>query len=242
MRTLSVGMTAAALLCAASAVHADDFFHKAPFDFLFGNHFDTHQETRLDVDRQSGAPEELQGKFYIIFTGATDAASGLPIARHPHGAVHNEACGIDVDCVVGWEMRGLPGAAKFVSHSGVNGDDHPLWLVNRTEEPTAPARGMVIPQPGYYSHFMWISRGSTDPRAIAVSEECDKYDAGELETKPPVAINQVCKGWFLQIKAKQQFAFQHGGEIIPIRNGEDLRSHLNVLTNYKAVPIITQTR
>src|SRR5688572_20543808 len=110
MRTLSVGLTAAALLCAASAVRADDFFHKAPFDFLFGNHFDTHQETRLDGARQAGAPEELQGKFYIIFTGATDAASGLPIARHPRGAVHHEACGIDVDCVVGWEMRGLPGA------------------------------------------------------------------------------------------------------------------------------------
>ena len=100
---------------------------------------------------------------------------------------------------------------------------------------------MAIPQPGYYSHFMWISRGSTDPRAITVFGACDKHDAGQLEAMVPAAVDQICRGWFLQIKAKHKFAFQHGGEIIPIRNGEDLRSHLNILTNYAEVPI-TPTR
>ncbi len=242
MRALAMALTATALLSVAPGVRADSFFHKAPFDFLFGNHFDTHQETRLDRNQQTGAPEELQGKFYIIFTGAVDPASGLDVARHPRGAAHSEVCGIDVKCVAGWEMRGLPGAAKFVAHTGVNGDDHPLWLVNRAEEASgAPAPGMVIPQPGYYSHFMWISRGSTDPRAIYVSNECDKYDAGQLEAMPPSAVNNICQGWFLQIKALKQFAFEHGGEIIPIRNGEDLRSHLNILTNY-AMVLISPTR
>lgn len=241
MSRIHANLIAVMLCVAAPSARADNPFHQAPFDYLFGNHFDTHQETRLDVNRQTGAPVELQGKFYIILTGATDPASGLPIARHPRGAANNEACGVDVKCVVGWELRGLPGAAKFVSHTGVNGEDHPIWLVNRAEEPAAPAPGMVIPQPGYYSHFMWITRTSTDPRAASVPDVCDKNDAGELER---VAVDQVCQGWFLQIKAKRKFAFEHGGEIIPIENGEDLRSHLNIVTNYKSPtqPAITTTR
>jgi len=241
MHRIFISLAAAAIALAAPVTRADSFFHKAPFDFLFGNHFDTHQETRLDVNLRTGAPEELQGKFYIIFTGTTDPASGLPIARHPRGAAQGEECGVDVRCVVGWELRGLPGAAKFVSHSGVNGEDHPIWLVNRAEEPSAPAQGMVIPQPGYYSHFMWITRTSTDPRAESVPDACDKNNAGELE---PVATDQICQGWFLQIKAKRKFAFEHGGEVIPIENGEDLRSHLNMVTNYKSPtqPAITTTR
>ncbi|MGB5541325.1 MAG: hypothetical protein WBO37_14650 [Gammaproteobacteria bacterium] len=249
MRLLTLIGSAAMPLLFTGAVQAASFFHKAPFDFLFGNHMDTHQENNLTVDGNTGAPESLLGKFYIIFTGDIDPASGLPIARHPRGLAsdgsHDERCGITVSCVVGWEMRGLPGAAKFVSHSGVNGDDHPVWLVNRAEEsPVAPVPGMVIPQPGYYSHFHWITTTSTDPRASSVSPACDKKNAGELETAAPTAVNEVCQGWFLQITARQKFAFEHGGEIIPIRNGADIRSHLNMVTNYKPWPdgTITTTR
>jgi hypothetical protein len=246
-RRHSICLTACGLTL-SGAVLADSTFHKAPYDFLFGNHIDTHQENNLTVNPNTGAPESLLGRFYIIFTPETDAVSGLPIARHPRGLAddgsHDERCGITVKCVVGWEMRGVPGAAKFVSHSGVNGDDHPLWLVNRAEEAGAPATGMVIPQDGYHSHFHWITTSSTDPRAAAVSAACDKNNAGQLETEAPSAVNQVCQGWFLQITAKRMFAFQHGGEIIPIRNGADIRSHLNIMTNYKSWPedTITNTR
>jgi hypothetical protein len=245
MRKLHIIGLTAILLGFTSTAQAGNDFHKAPYDFLFGNHIDTHQENNLTVNNDTGAPESLFGKFYIIPTGATDPASGLPIYRHPRGAgEHNEECGVDVKCIVGWEMRGLPGAAKFISHSGVNGDDHPVWLVNRAEEALAPATGMVIPQDGYHSHFHWITTTSTDPRAGTVSAACDKNNAGELETAAPTAVNLVCQGWFLQITAKKKFAFQHGGEIIPIRNGADIRSHLNIVTNYKSWPdgTITTTR
>jgi len=248
MRIPTFIVSAAMPLLFTGAVQAGNDFHKAPFDFLFGNHIDTHQENNLTLDNKTGEPESLFGKFYIIFTGAIDPASGLRIARHPRGLAsdgsHDERCGITVKCVVGWEMQGLPGAAKFVSHSGVNGDDHPVWLVNRTEEALAPATGMVIPQDGYYSHFHWITTTSTDPRAGTVSAACDKKNAGELETAAPTAVNEVCQGWFLQITAKKKFAFEHGGEIIPIRNGADIRSHLNIVTNYKPWPdgTITTTR
>ena len=95
--------------------------HTGPYTFLFGNHIDTHQETKLEKDGS------LKGRFYIYFTGETDEASGLPVARHPRGAGHNEECGVDsIDCVVGWEIRAIRSEAKFLSHSGVSGDDHPV--------------------------------------------------------------------------------------------------------------------
>ena len=133
-------------------------------------------------------------------------------------------------------MRGLPGAAKFISHYGVNGDDHAIWMVNRAEEALAPMPGMVIPQPGSYLHTHWITRTSTDPRASTVSDACDKQKAGQLEDQDPTAVNEVCQGWFLQIRAVMKFAFEHGGEIIPIRPGIDNRSHLNTVTNYRSPP------
>ena len=53
--------------------------------------------------------------FYIIYTGETDSASGLPIARHPRGAGHDEECGVDeIECEVGWKIKAKPGAAKFL--------------------------------------------------------------------------------------------------------------------------------
>lgn len=237
---LIIGIATLGLMSSVTVVQAGNGFHDPPFDFLFENHIDTHQENNLKTNKNTGDPVSLFGKFYIIFTGETDLASGLPVARHPRGLASDgsdERCGITVDCVTGWEMRGIPGAAKFVSHSGVNGDDHPLWLVNRAEEAGAP--GMVIPQPGSFTHFHWITSTSTDPRADSVPSECDKENAGELQES---AVDMVCQGWFLEIKAVRAFAFEHGGEVIPIRPGIDNRSHLNVLTNFNNDVVISTTR
>lgn len=220
-----------------------DPWHAPPYDFIFGNHIDTHVQLELKTKRER--PKSLKGWFYIYFTGAVDEASGLPIARHPRGAMHSETCGTDpIVCVAGWKMTGRPGAAKYLYHSGVNGNDHPVWMVNRAEEASAPAPGMVIPQPGYFSHFHWITSSSQDPRADYVSVACEKAKAGQLEDVAPTAVNEICAGWFLQIKATQAFAFMHGGEIIPIRKGADLRSHLNIVMNYTQTPVteITPTR
>ncbi len=268
MKKLILGLMSLILTLAGTTVQAlgwpgdvypGDTFHAAPYDFLFGNHIDTHIQLNLRT-RYTGDPKVLTGAFYIIFTDdqgvslGIDPVSGLPIARHPRGleldangnVVHDERCGIspNIVCKVGWRMRGLPGAAKFVSHAGVNGDDHPIWMVNRAEEATAPYPGMVIPQPGSYTHTHWITRTSTDPRASGVLDPCNKKNAGELETAAPTAVNEVCQGWFLQILAVRNFAFEHGGELIPVKVGIDTRSHLNTVTNYSPSTVvpITPTR
>lgn len=49
--------------------------HAAPYNFLFGNDIDTHQQTRLE---KSG---ELFGFFYIKFTGVV-TSDGHPVATH----------------------------------------------------------------------------------------------------------------------------------------------------------------
>ena len=257
---ITIAFTGTAALAGPGVVYPGDSFHAAPFDFIFGNHMDSHQQLKLKTTA-GGYPKSLKGSFYIIFTDdqgvslGIDPVSGLPIARHPRGRVfeddgmtikHDEACGIspNIVCKVGWKMRGLPGAAKFISHYGVNGDDHAIWMVNRAEETAAPAPGMVIPQPGSFTHHHWITRTSTDPRASYVLDECNKQKAGQLEDQDPSAVNEVCQGWFLEIRAIKKFAFKHGGEIIPIRNGIDNRSHLNVVTNYRSPTVvnITSTR
>ncbi|MGB5259523.1 MAG: hypothetical protein WBO34_03260 [Gammaproteobacteria bacterium] len=240
--TLSISGTAAKAGWPGD-VYPGDTFHAEPSDFLFGNHIDTHIQLDLKTT-VGGYPKRLRGSFYIIFTDdqgeslGIDVASGLPIARHPRGTNedHDETCGVSekIICVVGWRMRGLPGAAKFISHDGINGDDHPIWMVNRAEEKSAPAPGMVIPQPGSYTHMHWITRTSTDPRASDVLDECNKQKAGQLEDQEPTAVNEVCQGWFLQIRAVRNFAFKHGGETIPVRRGIDNRSHLNTVTNYRS--------
>ena len=209
-----------------------DGFQEAPYDFLFGNHLDTHHELKIKIKK--GDPDSLKGSLYIIFTGETDSASGLPIARHPRGAgEHNEECGVDpIDCEVGWKINAVPGEAKFLYHDGVNGDDHPVWMVNRVD----------IPQPGSYTHFHWITTASTDPRFDMVEDFCDKNNAGQLETQEPTAVNETCLGWFLEIKAVMEFAFQHGNEVVPVYPGIDNATHLNLVTNYAEVPDITYTR
>lgn len=203
-------------------------FHTPPYDFLFGNHLDTHQETMFKENGQ------LFGFLYIIFTGDVDDVSGLPIARHPRGKSddHDERCGITADCKVGWLIRSKPGAAKFLYHSGVNGDDHPVWLLNRVD----------IPQPGSYTHFHWITQTATELRASDVPDACNKQKASQLETEDPSAVNVQCPGWFLEIIAIRSFAFEHGGEVVAVRYGKDNATHLNLLTNYEAVEGITATR
>lgn len=211
-------------------------FNDPPFDFLFGNHIDTHQETRL---KNNG---ELDGFFYIIFTGDIDDASGLPIARHPRGASHNEVCYIDdIDCVAGWHISGIQGEAKFLYHTGVNGNDHPVWIVNRVD----------IPQPGSYTHFHWITdyeeapTQTTDPRLNdpdfeGIPEECNQQNASQLEAAG--AADVTCPGWFMEIQAVRRFAFEHGGEIIPVYTGDDSATHLNLITNYEPALAISRTR
>jgi hypothetical protein len=58
---------------------------------------------------------------------------------------------------------------------------------------------------------------------------------GILQAKTGGAANTDCPGWFLQLEALQNFAFEHGGEIIPVYKGIDNVTHVNIVTNYQAV-------
>lgn len=67
---------------AASAIgeaHATGYAwkdHAAPYDFLFGNEIDTHQQTRLASDHS------LAGFLYVHYTGER-TSDGLAIAGEP---------------------------------------------------------------------------------------------------------------------------------------------------------------
>lgn len=220
---------ATSILIGWSFLSYADEFHKPPYNFFFGNHLDTHQETRLKKKRNQ--PVSLTGFFYIVLTGEIDPDSELPIAEHPSdNQCVDEAD--SVDCVVGWVVAGLPGHAKFLYHTGVNGEDHPVWMVNRVD----------IPQPGSFTHFHWITNTSSDPRAGTVPAACNKINAGQLEDSVPTATDVVCPGWFLEIEAVAEFAFRHGNEVVPVYPGLDNTTHLNLVTNYQAELEITPSR
>lgn len=110
--------------------------HAQPYTFLFGNHFDTHQQTFLQKNGN------LMGFFYIKFTGAV-TTEGLRVARHVD-------CGAEPGCTAGWQLNGRPAMAKFLYHAM---PDHPVWLVARH----------MIPQPGAYTHFHWLGAHPVPP-------------------------------------------------------------------------------
>jgi hypothetical protein len=121
------------VLSGAGSAHAAGYpwmNHAAPYDFLFGNHFDTHQQTRLD--RQG----ELFGFLYVTFTGAV-SQDGFRVATH-------DDCNLR-PCSAGWTLRGEPTSelATFVYQET---GDHHTFLADRAD----------IPMPGAHSHFHWL--------------------------------------------------------------------------------------
>jgi len=221
----SMAVTIAMVLFISSPAVAADF-QSPPKDYKFGNNFDSHQETKFKRGK-AGNPESLTGSLFIVFTGATE--SDLPVARHP---TPSEDCNLpETGCVVGWSITAVPGYAKFLYHGGVNGDDHAFWMWNRVD----------FPQPGSYTHFHWISPGAgdelgADPRAKAGDPSCTADGASAL------VPNEECYGWFIEIRAVREFAFEHGNEIIPVMPGLDNATHINLVSNYAADENIKNTR
>jgi hypothetical protein len=131
--TMTLSTLALCLLGAGSAVAAGYPWknHARPYDFLFENDIDTHQQTR---ETKRG---DLLGFFYIHYTGVK-TSDGYRVATHVDCNAHM------ADCKVGWQLNGKPTTtATFLYHSV---DDHPVWLVDRAD----------IPQPGAYAHFHWL--------------------------------------------------------------------------------------
>jgi hypothetical protein len=233
--------------------------HAFPFDFLFGNHIDTHQQSRL---REDGS---LQGLFYVVqldedgdgVPDITDA--GDPIMRHCTRAEHYP------NCQAGWVLTAVPCipeingcSAMFLYHR----HDHPVWLVGpRVREMDGEVflggSRDQIPQPGYATHFHWLSDpggidadGTVFPGATQQVEDLFGVDievpaACNVARASQLTSGSVCPGYFLALNvvavsrvyrenAGPQWAFHHGGENIVLRPGIDISSHTNVVTSYVA--------
>ena len=121
-----------------------------PFDFLFGNHIDTHQQGKITGQRN------YKGFFYIKYTGKM-TADGVAIATHVNCLKIQQ---VD-DCSVGWLLKGVPLQAEYLGHEM---GQHPTWCVEPADLPTEPG----------YSHFHWLDE-SAHPEGLTVGEVYDGY-------------------------------------------------------------------
>lgn len=110
--------------------------HQAPWSFLFGNHLDTHQQSKPMGDGT------LKGYLYIRYTGVV-TQDGLPVATHAD-------CDATPDCTVGWTLDARPASATLVLQPM---HDHPVFLMPRSD----------IAQPGAYAHFHWTGMPMPEP-------------------------------------------------------------------------------
>ena len=99
--------------------------HAAPFDNLFGNMIDGHQQTQI-VDGG-----KLFGFIYVEYLEDEQPVDGLPVARKVNCASGNRT--------VGWVVKGIPIYAKLVNQSPR------IWLVDPAD----------LPKEKGYSHFHW---------------------------------------------------------------------------------------
>jgi hypothetical protein len=124
-----------ALVVAIPAVAGADGYkwrdHKAPFDFVFGNHMDTHQQAQLT------GMDGITGFLYITPSDRT-TADGVPIAMHGDCTKNPDGC------TVGWEIHGIAGQAEYCGH--VHGE-HPAWAIDADAMPSQ--RG--------FTHFHWMN-------------------------------------------------------------------------------------
>ena len=101
--------------------------HAAPYNYLFENAIDTHQQS------QKIGKDQLGGFFYIEFTG--NEVDGVPEAVHAN-------CETSADCTVGWKLKGVPVQATLFEQSEPG---HPTWCIDPADMPRAPG----------YTHFHW---------------------------------------------------------------------------------------
>lgn len=121
--------------------------HAPPFDTLFGNHIDTHQQSQAIGTRQ------LEGFFYIRFTG--NNKQGLPVATHANCSQ------VADECTVGWTLSGVSIRATYWGHPA---GQHPLWCVDQAD----------IPRQLGFSHFHWLG-APEHAGGLTVGQEYDGF-------------------------------------------------------------------
>ena len=123
------------ILLTTSAVFADETDddvdypwqeHAAPFDFMFNNMIDTHQQTR------ESANGVLHGFIYIHIIDV--AEDGIPIAEKANCAAYPD------ECVIGWVVKGIPYSATLVNKGPR------IWQIEPADLPQEPG----------YTHFHWL--------------------------------------------------------------------------------------
>jgi hypothetical protein len=102
--------------------------HAEPYDFLFGNHIDTHQQSKLN------GKDQLGGFFYIKYTG--NEIEGIPEAEH------GDCDAAAVDCTVGRKLKGIAVQATLLD---LPDSGHPIWEIDAKD----------MPKPPGYTHFHW---------------------------------------------------------------------------------------
>ena len=110
--------------------------HAAPYDFMFENLIDTHQQMKL---RSDGT---LHGWIYIQVVEEENpyAPAGVPIARRA------DCTNPALDCRVGWEVIGIPVKGAMLVQRGPR-----LWDFNEG----------ALPDDITFTHFHW-TMGSND--------------------------------------------------------------------------------
>jgi hypothetical protein len=150
-KTVSVLLLVALLGLGSGAAHASGLAwqdHAPPFSFLFLNHIDSHQQSRV-------APNgRLQGFFYIEFTGNV-TPDGI------REAMHADCTQSGSQCVPGWSLKGVPMTATLVSNEMMA---HPVWCVD----------GKKLAQLPGYSHFHWLGEPQ-EASALVVGQQYAGY-------------------------------------------------------------------
>ena len=147
----SIVLAGLILILSATVAFADDGYpwrdHAAPFDYLFGNHIDTHQQAKVV------GKDKLTGFLYIRYTDDV-TEDGVSVAEHGN-------CSMSGDCTVGWNMQGIATEAEYCGHPM---DQHPTWAIDLDDMPQ---------QPGF-THFHW--KGAPEHAGgLAVGEVCEGY-------------------------------------------------------------------
>ncbi len=180
---------------------------------------------------------DLQGYFYIYWTEEyTD--DGDLIAKHCTTQDH-----YDEGCFADWTIKAKPCIkevngceAMFLYHF----HDHPVWMIGPRVDDDGGLRGTrsMIPQPGSYTHLHWLTENpESSLEEVEELFDADIYVPTECNVSMASALTAgvICPGYFLEIKAVEDFVFEHGGEKIPVREGVDNRTHLNIVTSYRAL-------